>query len=335
MNIEKLAEVLKNYPKFRTKQAEDAIYKNLINDWSDAKGLPKDIKEVLKKEVFLNIKAKDFSSQDATSKRALIYLEDEQNIESVLMNHSDGRKTVCVSSQVGCPLACSFCATGKLGFKRNLTTDEIVEQVLYFARKLKDSNERVSNIVFMGMGEPFLNFDNVLNAIKILNEKLGIGYRKISISTSGIVPGIKKIAKEDMQVNLALSLHAPNNHLRNELMPINRQYKLEEVMSAVGQYIDTTNRRVMVEYIMIEDLNDTEDNARELVKLLKKYLKRLFFVNLIPCNPTGRYTASKDKSIKRFKKILEDEKIEVIQRYKFGRDIQGACGQLSANLREK
>jgi len=185
------------------------------------------------------------------------------------------------------------------------------------------------------MGEPFLNFDNVLNAIKILNEKLGIGYRKISISTSGIVPGIKKIAKEDMQVNLALSLHAPNNHLRNELMPINRQYKLEEVMSAVGQYIDTTNRRVMVEYIMIEDLNDTEDNARELVKLLKKYLKRLFFVNLIPCNPTGRYTASKDKSIKRFKKILEDEKIEVIQRYKFGRDIQGACGQLSANLREK
>ena len=335
MNIEKLKEILQDYPKFRIKQAEDAIYKNLINNWDDAKGLPKDIKELLNKEVSLEIKAKDFSSHDATSKRALIYLEDDQNIEAVLMSHVDGRKTVCVSSQVGCPLACSFCATGKLGFKRNLTTDEIVEQVLYFARKLKDSNERVSNIVFMGMGEPFLNFDNVLNAIKILNEKLGIGYRKISISTSGIVPGIKKIAKEDMQVNLALSLHAPNNHLRNELMPINRQYKLEEVMSAVGQYIDTTNRRVMVEYIMIEDLNDTEDNARELVKLLKKYLKRLFFVNLIPCNPTGRYTASKDKSIKRFKKILEDEKIEVIQRYKFGRDIQGACGQLSANLREK
>jgi len=331
MNTGKLAYILSEFPKYRLKQAEEAIFSHLIENWDQATGLPKNIRELLNKECSLEIKAKDFSSKSTISNRALIYLDDGSSVETVLLFHKDGRRTVCVSSQVGCPLACSFCATGKLGFRRNLTTSEITDQVLYFARILKKQNERVTNVVFMGMGEPFLNYQSVLEAIKIFNEKLAISARKISVSTSGITPGITKFTKEKIQANLALSLHAPNDKLRSKLMPVNIQHPLELVMSALGEYIKITKRKVMIEYIMIDGVNDTPELAKELATLLKTNLKKLFFVNLIACNPTGGYGASTKEAIEEFKKILEDNGIDVIQRYTFGRDIKGACGQLALN----
>ncbi|MCK9445559.1 23S rRNA (adenine(2503)-C(2))-methyltransferase RlmN [bacterium] len=238
------------------------------------------------------------------------------------MKHTDDRSTVCVSSQVGCPLACSFCATGTMGLKRNLTAEEIVMQVLLFARVCK-----VTNIVFMGMGEPFLNYDNVMSAIRMLNsaEYFNIGSRKISVSTSGIIEGIEKFANEDLQVNLSISLHAPNNKLRSQLMPINKKYSLEKVIEAVDNYIIKTNRKVMFEYLMIVGENDSLECARELALLMKK---PLYMVNLIVYNPTGKFKASDSKTIKKFKDYLEGEGIFTTQRYEFGRGIKAACGQL-------
>jgi 23S rRNA (adenine2503-C2)-methyltransferase len=255
--------------------------------------------------------------------------------ETVLMIHKTikgTRNTVCVSSQIGCKLGCDFCATGGMGFKRDLTFSEIVMQVLMFERFLK--NNRVDNIVFMGMGEPMLNYENVIKAIRIINEYLKIGARKISISTSGVVPGIIRFSDEPLQLNLAISLHASNNSLRSKLMPINKKYQIEEVLEAVSLYIHKTGRKVMIEYIMLKDVNDSLDNAKELAKILKQYLGLssksggLFFVNLISFNPTKEYVSSTPLQINKFKGILEIEGISVVQRYKFGRDIKGACGQL-------
>ncbi|MDO8424495.1 MAG: 23S rRNA (adenine(2503)-C(2))-methyltransferase RlmN, partial [bacterium] len=238
------------------------------------------------------------------------------------------RNTVCVSSQVGCPLKCLFCATGKIGFKRNLESWEIVQQVLFFSRILKKESKRVSNIVFMGMGEPFLNYDNVLSAVRILNDKdgLNIGARHISISTAGLVEGIEKLAKENLELNLAVSLHAPSDILRKAIMPIAKQYSIGEILKAVDDYIGITRRRVMFEYIMIEDFNDSPLHAKSLAKLMKK---PLYFVNLISYNPTGELNPSPGVKIKKFKEILEKEGIIVTQRYRFGQDIKAACGQLA------
>lgn len=305
--------------------------------------------------------AKPFVSKDKNTIKALITLKDGLKIETVLMRHKprsrasslrgkDKRNTICVSSQIGCPLACTFCATGKMGFKRNLEAWEIVEQVLFFARYLKKINEKVTNIVFMGMGEPFLNYDNVIGAIKILNDKEGfnLGARHFSISTVGIVEGIEKLAKEELQINLAISLHAPDDELRLKLMPINKKYPIKKILNAVDDYIKKTRRRVMFEYIMIENLNDSEEHAEKLAKLMKK---PLYFVNLISYNftrlrPTctevsagkqgfggqaGIFKPSSPSSIKRFKEILEKEGVAVTQRYRFGQDIKGACGQLAAS----
>jgi 23S rRNA (adenine2503-C2)-methyltransferase len=245
------------------------------------------------------------------------------------MKHNDDRFTVCVSSQVGCPLACSFCATGTMGLKRNLDSFEIITQVLLFSRYLKD--KKITNVVFMGMGEPFLNYDNVMKAIHILNdsEYFNIGSRKISISTAGIVEGIERFALEDLQVNLSISLHAPNNQLRNELMPINKKYSLEKVLISVDEYILKTKRKVMFEYLMIKGVNDSLSCAKELAKLMKK---PLYMVNLIVYNPTGRFVPSDSRTIKKFKEYLEKEGIFTTQRYEFGRGINAACGQLATKI---
>jgi len=261
-------------------------------------------------------------------------------VETVLMRHAGGRNTVCVSSQIGCPLACTFCATGKLGFKRDLKYYEIVEQVLFWARYLKkfrasnfefrasDVSDSVTNIVFMGMGEPFLNYDNVMEAIKVLNDKDGfnLGIRKFSISTAGITEGIIKLAEEELAINLAISLHAPNDELRQELMPVAKKYTIKNILEAVDYYIDKTHRRVMFEYIMIDGVNDHEDEAKELAKLLRG---KLCFVNLIPYNETGAFKGSSDSRITKFKNILMERGIQAIQRYRFGADIDAACGQLA------
>lgn len=318
---------LKNEPKFRLKQVKQAVFCDLIENWNEAQSLPKELREKLQEKIPLDIKSEISISDDKQTIKVLIILDDGSKIESVLMRYKE-RNTVCVSSQVGCPLNCSFCATGKLGFKRNLTSDEIVSQVLFFDRYLKSDKERVSNVVFMGMGEPFLNYDNVLGAVKILNDKdgLNIGMRRISISTSGIVEGIEKLEQENIDVNLAISLHAPNDELRKRLMPVAQKYSIAEILRAVNGYIYLTGRKVMFEYIMIKDVNDSEECAEELAELMNH---KLYMVNLISYNPTGIFKASSPDRIKRFKEFLETRGVEVTQRYKFGKGIKGACGQLA------
>lgn len=319
MNLKNLNKIIEKEPAFRKNQIEKLIYQDAIDDWDKATVLPLKLREELKKETLLKIKAEIFKSKNV--EKALITLEDNSQIETVLMKHDD-RTTVCVSSQVGCALGCKFCATGKLGFKRNLETEEILEQVLVFKRK-----ERIRNIVFMGMGEPFLNYDNVLNAVKILNNEnaFNIGARHISISTVGITEGIEKLSNEKLQVNLAISLHAPNNNLRLKLMPISKKYSLENILKTVNEYIKKTNRKVMFEYTLIDNVNDSIENAKELSKIMKH---PLYMVNLIKYNDTEEFKAPSNEKIKRFKNYLEKGGINVTERYRFGGDIHAACGQL-------
>ncbi|MCJ7666484.1 MAG: 23S rRNA (adenine(2503)-C(2))-methyltransferase RlmN, partial [Actinobacteria bacterium] len=248
-------------------------------------------------------------------------------IETVLMRHSTGRNTVCVSSQAGCALDCLFCQTGRLGFKKNLDPSEIIMQVLFFQRYLKDIGSSISNIVFMGMGEPFLNYDNVLEAVRAINDrdKFNIGARHISISTVGLPEKIKLFASEKIQVNLAVSLNAPNDELRSRIMPVNLQYKIPELLESVKYYIRETNRKVMLEYVMIGGLNDSDEIAIELAALLKGIL---CLVNLIPYNGRPPLKPPPKARVDAFKKILEENSINVTRRSRFGADIDSACGQL-------
>jgi len=345
-----IEKILQNEPKYRVKQAREAVFKKCISDWSGASFFTKELREKLNKECPLEIKADILVSENKDSVKARITLKDGLMIETVLMRHKDGRNTVCVSSQVGCPLGCLFCATGKMGFRRSLTAEEILEQVIFFNRYLKkitlseaegSTNSRdlhVTNVTFMGMGEPFLNYDNVLNSIKVLNSKdyFNIGARSISVSTAGIIEGIEKFSKEGLQLNLAISLHAPNNKLRAELMPISKRYPLEMVLKSVDDYIKKTKRKVMFEYVLIKDVNDSDECARELAKLMRNTstslrARKLYFVNLILYNATGVFKPSTTKRVESFKNILKKEGINFVQRYRFGDDIQAACGQFATS----
>jgi len=374
MDLAKIEKILEKEPSFRLKQVKKAIFFDLIKNWDEATTLPQNLRQQLSESCPLQeLKAeKILTSKDSQTIKALFKLKGGFKIESVLMRHKDDRRTVCVSSQVGCSVGCKFCATGQQGFKRNLSTGEIIDQVLFFARLLKKEGARVgdevsplrglpsssrfaaarvgdevsplwglpsssrfaaarvTNVVFMGMGEPFLNYDNVLEAIRILNDKDGfnLGARHISISTVGITEGIEKLAKEKLQINLAISLHAPNNKLRSRLMPINKVYPIEKILAAVDGYIKKTKRRVMFEYLMIDGVNDSEREAEELAKILKK---SLYFVNLISFNPIGhsKFKPSLGWKIKKFKEIFKKAGIPVTQRHRFGREIKAACGQLA------
>ncbi|MFH0852379.1 MAG: 23S rRNA (adenine(2503)-C(2))-methyltransferase RlmN [bacterium] len=332
MNLDNLEKIFSGKPTFQLRQAKEAVFKHLIDDWTQATSLPRDLRETLNKECPLDINAQLFTSDDKNTIKALIALEDGLKIETVLMRYQNGRNTICVSSQVGCPLNCLFCATGKTGFKRDLTVEEIIEQVLLFARLLKKDSQRVDNVVFMGMGEPFLNYDNVMAAIKILNDQkqgMSIGARHISVSTVGVPGGIKKFADEPLQINLAISLHAPNNELRIKIVPANKKYPIEKILKDVADYLKKTGRKIMFEYIMIKGLNDSPTDAEELARLLNGSLPKPFMVNLISYNPTGIFESSTQENIKRFKDALTKQHIEVTQRYKFGSQIRAACGQLA------
>lgn len=337
MNISNLQSVLEKEPAFRLKQINEAIYKSLIEDWSEAKTLPTNLREKLKKACPLEINSLLRKSKDGGTVKALITLDDGNKIETVLMKHKPSwnassevapRNSVCVSTQIGCPMGCSFCATGKLGLKRSLTKEEIIEQVLLFARILKKTDEKITNITFMGMGEPFLNYDNVLDAIRELNSPntLGLGARRFSISTCGVIEGINRLADENIEVNLAISLHAPNDVLRTKIMPSNRKYPLAQILRAVDDYYDKTHRKIMFEYVMLEGINDSDTNAEELALILRG---KNCMVNLIPYNPTGVFAATKNPQIRHFKSILDKYKIESTQRFEFGQDIDAACGQLA------
>ncbi|MDD5043174.1 MAG: 23S rRNA (adenine(2503)-C(2))-methyltransferase RlmN [Patescibacteria group bacterium] len=328
MNLDCLAKVFREEPPYRQKQAKRAVFLDLIDDWGKATVLSKPLRISLQAQCPLDIKGEIIWAKDQNSAKALIALDDGLKVESVLMKHKDGRNTVCVSSAVGCPLGCLFCATGQMGFKRNLNSWEIVGQVLFFARQLKSSLSKITNVVFMGMGEPFLNYDNVLAAVRILNDKdgLNIGARRISLSTVGVIEGIKKLSKENLQVNLAISLHAPNDFLRSKIIPANKKYPLKEILREVDAYIKKTNRRVMFEYILLAGVNDSPKEARELAALIKK---PLHLVNLIPCNKTGMFKPPTKERIRKFREILEKSGVAVTERWRFGREIDAACGQLA------
>lgn len=333
MEWKKLENILKQEPDYRINQVKKLIFHDLIEDWDRATNLSLSLREKLKKEFPLSIESKLFKSKDKQTIKGLIELEDGLKIETVLMLHKDNRSTVCVSSQAGCPLGCLFCATGKTGFQRNLTYWEISEQVLLFARYLK--KKKISNVVFMGMGEPFLNYDNVMEAIKTINDPncFNVGARKISVSTAGIFSGIEKLAEEGIQINLSISLHAANDELRSRIMPVNKKYPLGKVMDRVDKYIKKTKRKVMLEYLMIKGVNDSLKKAEELFQLIKD--KPLYMVNLIRYNPTGVFKGSDARTIKAFKDYLEKRGIFTTQRYEFGKDIEGACGQLIARAGNK
>jgi len=334
ISIENLQKKLKdlNIQKFRSKQIIHAIYKECKTDFDDIHILPKQDRIKLKENIkTISLEPTiELTSKNKNTEKILFQTKDNYNIETVLMRYKDGRNTVCVSVQVGCKLGCKFCATGKLGFFRDLTDEEITDQVLYINCKLKKENKRVTNIVFMGMGEPFLNYKNTLSAIRTLNNKetFNIGARSITVSTSGIVEGIKKFTEENMQVNLAVSLHAPTQEIREKIMPISKKYSLEELMKSIEEYIKKTNRRVSYEYIMLKDINDSEENARELASLVKN---QLCHINLIPYNDTATKNMSKSNKnkIHRFKEILEQIGITTTIRVSLGQDIQAACGQLA------
>jgi 23S rRNA (adenine2503-C2)-methyltransferase len=252
------------------------------------------------------------------------------------MEHTGDRTTVCISSQAGCAFACAFCSTGQAGFTRNLTAVEIFDQARYFARELASRGKRVTNVVFMGMGEPFHNYDAVMEAVALLNDPhgFGLGHRHITISTVGLVDKIDRFAGEHVQVNLAISLHAPNDTIRSGIMPVNRKFDIAQLMAACERYVEKTNRKVFFEYVMLEGVNDSRETARELAELMRG---RLYHVNLIPYNttPDGPFAGTGDAKIWEFAAILEAAGVPVTVRRNMGRDIAAACGQLRAQTQPK
>jgi 23S rRNA (adenine2503-C2)-methyltransferase len=260
-------------------------------------------------------------SRDGTVK-ALLSTREGHPVEAVLMRYRDGRRSVCVSSQSGCPLTCTFCATGQMRFGRNLTASEILDQVLHFRRI-----EPVTHLVFMGMGEPMFNVESVVEAARRLPD-VGITQRRTTVSTVGWLPGLRRFVDEvDEPIRLALSLHAPNDALRSELMPVNDRYPLEEVLAECRRYFDLRGRKVFVEYVMLAGVNDRVEQAAELALLLDP---KIFKVNLIPYNPTGAFAGSSRKAIDAFAAVLERRRLPTTVRLTRGRDIAAACGQLAA-----
>lgn len=312
--------------KFRAKQIHNWIYTKSVSSIDEMTNLSKDFREQLKQITCVTatkIKVKQVS-KDGTIKYLVEY-PDGECVETVLMRFDNrANLTACVSSQVGCAVNCSFCATGKGGFKRNLTYQEIIEQVLAIQR---DTGLKVTNIVFMGQGEPLLNLDNVLKALEIFNNDFQIGARRITISTSGIIPGISKLADCELQSTLAISLHAPNHKLRSELMPIENRYPIDELKKALQQYVQKTGRRITVEYILIHGFNDTQEIAKELAYLLKDLKCN---INLIPYNSVieNDYKKPSNNDIMKFKYLLEHSGKKVTVRLERGADIDAACGQL-------
>ena len=318
---------------YRAKQIFSWVYKKRVTSFDGMTDVSKSFRETLKTmyDFYLPSVSVKEESKDGTIK-CLLRMRDGEEVESVLMHYVYGY-SVCVSSQVGCNMGCSFCASGLLKKKRNLTPDEMVGQVLFYDRLLKerDPSSGVSHVVVMGTGEPFDNYDNVLSFVRICNSPfaLDIGARHITISTCGVVPSIERFANEGLQVNLAISLHAAYDALRDELMPINRAYPLETLIPAVIDYTEKSGRRVTFEYIMIKGMNDSLFDADKLYRLIKPTGG---FVNLIPCNPVKEkgYERAERSDIDRFHHFLLDKGIKSTIRKEFGSDIDAACGQLRA-----
>ena len=320
-----------NDKRFKATQVYNWVYKKRINSFEEMRNVSRDTINTMKSNFYFSKLEIIDKRMDKDTAKYLFKLSDEEKVEAVVMYHDYGT-SVCISTQVGCNMGCKFCESGRLKKKRNLEVHEMVLQILMIESDIK---ERLSHVVLMGIGEPFDNYDNVIKFIDIINcgKGIDIGSRHITVSTCGIVPKIKEFTNYDKQVNLAISLHAPNNKIRDSIMNINKVYKVEEIISAVKDYIKKTNRRVTFEYIMLADVNDTIECAMELAKLLKGIN---CYVNLIPYNETSHieYKKSKQETILSFYDILKKNKINVTIRREFGSKLNAACGQLRSHYEE-
>ena len=311
--------------KFKAVQVFEWLYQKKVKSFDKMTNLKNDVREMLKKDFFFgNIKVLK-QETDVDVKKFLFELDDKERVEAVLMYHDYGN-SLCISTQVGCNMGCKFCESGRLKKVRNLETYELVLQILTIEEILK---ERISHVVVMGIGEPFDNYNNLVKFIDIINHNKGlaIGSRHITVSTCGIIPKIKEFMMLPYQVNLAISLHAPNNEIRDKIMPINKVYRLEELIKTLKEYIKKTNRRVTFEYVLLSGINDSIDCAKELAKLVKGMN---CYINLIPYNETNNIDFKRSSSIQitKFYDILKQSKINVTTRREFGSKISAACGQL-------
>ena len=320
------------YKKFKAKQVYDWLYKKRVKSFNDMHNISKNVIELLNNNFYFSDIEILTKKEDVDVKKYLFGLSDNNKVEAVLMYHDYGN-SLCISTQVGCNMGCAFCESGRLKKVRDLESFEMVMQILKIE---EDINDRITHVVLMGIGEPFDNYDNVINFIDIINDNNGIslGSRHITVSTCGIVPKIREFTKYDKQVNLAISLHAPNNEIRNKIMNINKAYKIEELIDSIKDYIKVTNRRVTFEYIMLKGVNDTKDCAIELSHLLKGIN---CYVNIIPYNETSHieFKKSSKNSILEFYDILKKNNISVTIRREFGSKVSAACGQLRANYKEE
>ena len=322
MDLELLSDTLAGEPPYRARQVWEWASRG-ASSYGEMTNLPAALRARLEEHVpFSTLTlAHEAKSVDGTVK-ALFHTQEGHSVEAVLMRYRDGRRSVCISSQSGCPLTCSFCATGRMQFRRNLTASEILDQALHFRRI-----EPIDHVVFMGMGEPMLNFDAVLEAARRLPD-VGVTHRRTTISTVGWLPGLTRFVDEvEEPIRLALSLHAPADALRSELMPVNDRYPLEDVLAECHRYVELRRRKVFVEYVMLEGVNDSPAHARQLAELLDRHA---FKVNLIPYNPTGMYDGSSRDAIAAFKAVLDAARLPSTVRLTRGRDIAAACGQLAA-----
>jgi len=347
MNLQKLETILQaqNQPKFRAAQIKKAIFRDGISSFAEISTLSKDLREVLTKEIsILSFEVQQvLVSKDGESMKALLKLQDGNLIEAVLIAPKVGVWSACISCQVGCAIGCKFCATGKMGLKRNLTAEEITDQILFWIQHLRKSkiqnpndkiqNYDISTIVYMGMGEPLLNWGQVSQSLRDLIDPtlFGFGARSISVSTSGIPEGIEALATEFPQVNLALSLHFADDAKRSESMPINRKNNLEKLKIALQNYFLKTKRKVFLEYVMLSDINDSSEDADKLIRFVKSIGKlQLLHVNLIRYNSTdSQFKSSSKERTAMFRDYLEKNRIGVTIRKSLGEEIQGACGQLA------
>ena len=334
LNFQQLTNSLVNqgFPPYRAKQIWHGLYKSLWESPKEFTNLPHSLIDYLENTYSFTPlhPIRTLISQDKQTQKVLFQNNKNAPVETVLMLYKK-RRTLCISSQSGCPIGCKFCATGQMGFFHNLSPGEIIGQVLYFARLLKQNHDHLTNIVVMGMGEPFLNYESTMAAIDRLNQESGFnfGARRFTISTVGIIPGIEKFTAEKRQSNLAISLHAADDTLRNTLIPINKKYPLKSLIKACKEYITHTHRRITFEWALIEGINDSIDQAEKLSVLLKGL--GLVHVNLIPLNPTSGYPqkGSRREIVSKFAEILKENHIPTTIRMRRGIDIKAGCGQLA------
>ena len=334
LDYEDLSEVIQgwNEPAYRTQQIWQGLFQKFWNNPKEFTTLSLPLRKKIDQHFFFDAlnPEKDLQSNDGSTRKILYRLKDNAAIETVLMGYTD-RNTVCVSSQVGCGMGCNFCATGNMGFIRNLSRGEIIEQVIKTAADLGQSGKKLTNVVFMGMGEPLHNYQPVMDAVRILSDSrgFGMGTRRFTISTVGLIPEIKRFTEENTQINLAISLHAADDELRSSIVPINRKYPIRELMAVCSQYLQKSNRRITFEWALIDGINDTTEQARKLSNLVGGMLAH---VNIIQLNPVAHYggkPAEEEKALI-FQKILTDAGIACTIRLRRGIDIQAGCGQLAS-----